>query len=353
MEPSLSHRRLQSMPSWGDFLVLLGLCGLLFYLQKLIFSASEKWRLMMKKRIRDALEKRKKSSDKFREENGYSWDYVMVFKVYKEDQVLTESQEKHSLKFFLDSLSESGLQTKLLYSIQNDEIYCKIRVPLKRLSEEANRINYNMIAEPNMLANRLAEGNLKGPIEKQWSPISIPSDTFETTILPYEYIYLPYDTGKPQNIPLFKKWENGSIFRGVDRLKLINSIIAARKNDGGCHLDILKLIKERCLLGYFPLHDMVELKTVEERWLRFFQPPWKQHVDVVRDYYGEKIAYYFTFLGFYATWLIPAGIIGFLAWINVAAVNNNPNAVIMPYFAAFIAIWSTLFLEYWKRKESL
>jgi anoctamin-10/anoctamin-7 len=111
------------------------------------------------------------------------------------------------------------------------------------------------------------------------------------------------------------------------------------------------LLKEECLLGYFPLHDYVELRTLEEKWLRFCQLPWHQPVDEVKDYYGEKIGLYFLWLGHYTAWLIPASVVGFGCWINVAAKDNDPNAVIMPYFAAFVALWSTLFLESWKRKE--
>ena len=41
-------------------------------------------------------------------------------------------------------------------------------------------------------------------------------------------------------------------------------------------------------MGFFPLHDMVELMELENRWLRFVQFPWKQKVDDVKDYFGES-----------------------------------------------------------------
>ena len=87
--------------------------------------------------------------------------------------------------------------------------------------------------------------------------------------------------------------------------------------------------------------------------MRFVQLPWKQSVDHVKDYFGEKIGMYFLFLGHYTTWLISAGIVGFFAWIIVAADGNSPNAAVLPYFAVFMSIWSTLFLEFWVRKEKV
>lgn len=171
---------------------------------------------------------------------------------------------------------------------------------------------------------------------------------------PYDYIYAPYEQYHPSVSILYKKYENNSIFRGVDRLKLISNIIAARLNDGGCQMDTLKLIKDKNILGFFPIHDLVELRELEEKWLRFCQPPWKQHVDSVKDYYGEKIGLYFAWLGHYTTWLIPAAVFGLIAWIVIQARGeNDPNTPFMPAFAVYVAIWSSLFIASWKRKEKI
>ena len=37
--------------------------------------------------------------------------------------------------------------------------------------------------------------------------------------------------------------------------------------------------------------------------------------------------------------------------IRIHRTGNDPNALVMPYFCAFIAVWSTFFLEFWKRTE--
>ena len=151
---------------------------------------------------------------------------------------------------------------------------------------------------------------------------------------------------------LFQKYGTGdSIFRGVDRIKLILGIIAARQHESGCNLDIHKLVEQGCMLGFSPIHDYVELKAIEEGWLRFIQPPWRQRVDSVRDYFGEKVAMYFLFLGHYSTWLIGPGVMGFFAWLDVSAEDDNPSAPVLPYFAVFMSVWSTLMLEYWCRTE--
>ena len=337
-------------PGFVDFVVVVGLCMVMFYMLRLLKQISENWKKAMKERIKAAMDKRKTVKDQFRNTYGYSWDYVMVFSVIPIKTKLRDVQNENSLKFILGRLNDAGLQNKLFYSVQRDEVYCKIRCPLPRLLKEADRINYRLLMEPAGLANRLRAGNEKGPIEKQWKPVEIPNTSVETYIDPFDYIYCDYRSGED---PMYQRYENDTILRGVDRLKLIANIITARLSDGGAFLDVYKLIKNKCMITYFPLHDAVELRDLEERWLRMCQAPWKQYIQPVKNYFGEKIGLFFLFLGHYTTWLLPASIVGFFAWINVASENNSPDAVIIPYFAAFVGIWSTLFLEYWKRKEKL
>ncbi len=67
-------------------------------------------------RIRDALIKRNQLNDNFRNQNGYSWDYVITFKIYDEKDSLSAAQEKYSMKFIINQLSNAGIQTKLFYN---------------------------------------------------------------------------------------------------------------------------------------------------------------------------------------------------------------------------------------------
>jgi len=144
--------------------------------------------------------------------------------------------------------------------------------------------------------------------------------------------------------------QEAQMFRGVDRMKLMNMIIES-KGPGGCGLDIRQLMKDEAILTYMPLHDMVELRALESNWLKFFAWPWNQPVDQIKDYFGEKIGLYFKWLGLYTTWLSLAALMGGCFWINVATNGNDPNTQSVPYFAGLMAIWSVVFLEHWKRTE--
>lgn len=123
------------------------------------------------------------------------------------------------------------------------------------------------------------------------------------------------------------------------------------------------------------------------KWIKF------QPKDKIKDYFGIKIALYFTWLGFYTNMLIPASIVGLLCifygliTLPYDSLSNdicdpNLNFTMCPQcdkycdywnlidactysklthlfdnnftvlFAIFMSIWSALYLEMWKRHSA-
>ncbi|XP_065163565.1 anoctamin-10 isoform X3 [Atheta coriaria] len=92
----------------------------------------------------------------------------------------------------------------------------------------------------------------------------------------------------------------------------------------------------------YPLHDRELLKKLGHSWyLTFFRT---QPFAEIREYFGEAICLYFTFLGFYTTaLLIPL----FLGCVQLLI-----GAEAVPFFCVFNVVWVTVFLEVWKRKSN-
>jgi hypothetical protein len=114
----------------------------------------------MMARVTAAMKLRNQSKDTFRKQNGYSWDYVIVLNVYKHDQKLSKMQDKFSFKKILLQLTNGGFQTKVFFSAQCDEVYIKIRAPIARLEQEADRIDMKLKLDPIRLAATCKEGKL-------------------------------------------------------------------------------------------------------------------------------------------------------------------------------------------------
>ncbi|NWU86228.1 ANO9 protein, partial [Onychorhynchus coronatus] len=153
------------------------------------------------------------------------------------------------------------------------------------------------------------------------------------------------------------------------------------------------LMKKKVFEAAFPLHEKEAvrefLKVKWARWRGLFN---KQPIGKIRCYFGEKVALYFVWLGWY-TYLLGfaalAGVLTFVAGItlfNSSQVSREiceANATIMcplcdkkcPYwvlsdtctyakvthmidneatvlFAIFMALWATVFLELWKRQRA-
>lgn len=111
-----------------------------------------------------------------------------------------------------------------------------------------------------------------------------------------------------------------------------------------------KLELEKKVLAYFPMPNL-ELKTeLQETWFKLCGGPNSQPFVKIRSYFGEKIALFFEFRGHLTTWLLCPALVGLAFQCVVIATQNFSNGVI-PFFSLFIAVWSVLMTEFWKRRE--
>ncbi|XP_053142623.1 anoctamin-9 isoform X2 [Hemicordylus capensis] len=153
------------------------------------------------------------------------------------------------------------------------------------------------------------------------------------------------------------------------------------------------LIKQKVFETAFPLHEREKLnKFLELNWARWGAIFHKQPIEEIRAYFGEKVALYFAWLGWYTCILLAAAIPGIFLFIigsiyfsssqvskeiceakttvmcplcdqkcpfwalsdtctysKVTRLLDNEGTV---FFAIFMALWATVFLELWKRKRA-
>ena len=163
---------------------------------------------------------------------------------------------------------------------------------------------------------------------------------------------------------------------------------------------IQNLITERAFTNAFPLHHEYEpsdKKCETQRNILFHEwASWSkwykyQPIESIREYFGEQIALYFAWLGFYTSWLFLAAFVGICVTVygyvhgqstsiiqQICHANNTrmcPKCDGCPmwnlsssclsaqwsyvfdnsgsvFFAIFMSIWAVAFLEFWKRQNA-
>ncbi|NXF10776.1 ANO9 protein, partial [Smithornis capensis] len=182
----------------------------------------------------------------------------------------------------------------------------------------------------------------------------------------------------PQDIPVTTRW--------IPNPNPLPSVLLPEK--------LRDLIKKKVFEAAFPLHEKEEVREfLKEKWARWRGVFSEQPIEKIRCYFGEKVALYFAWLGWYTCLLgvaALAGVVTFVAGITVFSSSQvskeicEANTTIMcplcdqkcPFwvlsdtctyakvthmidneatvvFAMFMAIWATVFLELWKRQRAI
>ncbi|XP_039176480.1 anoctamin-7 isoform X5 [Crotalus tigris] len=132
------------------------------------------------------------------------------------------------------------------------------------------------------------------------------------------------------------RWFRGSddhetFFSSTQRHRILYEILSTISygNPNAGQVGIERLLNEEVFTAAFPLHDGPYKMSSEEEptsllnqrqilfhyWAKWSK--WKKYqpLNHIRRYFGEKIALYFAWLGFYTAWLLPAAVVGTLVFI--------------------------------------
>lgn len=175
------------------------------------------------------------------------------------------------------------------------------------------------------------------------------------------------------------------------------------------NVGIRRLLNDGTYLACFPLHEgrydkdhssgaLFDRRLLYLEWARPIKWYKKQPLCLVRKYFGDKIALYFSWLGFYTKMLYAPAIVGLFCFLyGLATMDSSDNiptkeicdengpgkTMLCPlcdracsyqqlhescffaqltylfdnpstvFFAIFMSFWATTFLELWKRKQSV
>ncbi|KAL4697143.1 hypothetical protein H8959_002841, partial [Pygathrix nigripes] len=209
---------------------------------------------------------------------------------------------------------------------------------------------------------------------------------------------------------LFLIEDQATFFPSSSRNRIVYYILSRCPfgiEDGKKRFGIERLLNSNTYSSAYPLHDGQYWKPSEppnptneryilhQNWARFSYFYKEQPLDLIKNYYGEKIGIYFVFLGFYTEMLSFAAVVGLACFIyGLLSMEDNTSSteicdpeiggqmIMCPlcdqvcdywrlnstclaskfshlfdnestvFFAIFMGIWVTLFLEFWKQRQA-
>ncbi|XP_053113066.1 anoctamin-4 isoform X2 [Hemicordylus capensis] len=211
-----------------------------------------------------------------------------------------------------------------------------------------------------------------------------------------------------QRIHHFIIHNKDTFFNNATRSRIVHHILQRVKYEEGKNkIGLNRLLTNGSYEAAFPLHEggyrsKNSIRThgaenhrhlLYECWASWGVWYKYQPLDLVRRYFGEKIGLYFAWLGWYTGMLFPAAFIGLFVFLyGVATLKHcqvskevcQATGIIMcpicdkycpfmrlsdscvyakvthlfdngatVFFAVFMAVWATVFLEFWKRRRAV
>eukprot|EP00607_Mallomonas_marina_P002350 CAMPEP_0182425280 /NCGR_PEP_ID=MMETSP1167-20130531/11642_1 /TAXON_ID=2988 /ORGANISM="Mallomonas Sp, Strain CCMP3275" /LENGTH=733 /DNA_ID=CAMNT_0024605807 /DNA_START=65 /DNA_END=2266 /DNA_ORIENTATION=- len=228
-------------------------------------------------------------------------------------------------------------------------VFVLIRAPDEVLRVFSDKVDFPLLLDPIEVEKECKKGDELHHI----APFNIRYEPLESQVQPYQYIYGTYKYQSTDGVKESLYWRpagDPSPFREIVRLKLTYMLVEERPEDGSTPIRILKDIIDKNIITFFPLHNMRVLPDLEKKMMNWTQLPWKEPLEYMKEYFGEKIGLYFKFMSHLNTWLLIPATLGLGAQIIVFYYNDFSHPI-LPVYAAVTLVWAILMQEFWKRRE--
>ncbi|XP_049675773.1 anoctamin-5 isoform X6 [Accipiter gentilis] len=315
-------------------------------------------------------------------------------------EVPSSSEERR--KEFESNLQKAGLEleTEDKKESEDGKIYfVKIHAPWEVLITYAEVLNIKVPIKENDIPS-----TVENPLDCMLAPLRLPEKVMHPEP---DYFTAPFSKDKQE---LYLINDESTFFSPSMRNRIVNYILTRcpyGTEEGKKKFGIKRLLNNGTYSAAYPLHDCQYWKkandpncdneryTLYMEWARFLRFYKEQPLDLIRKYYGEKIGIYFAWLGFYTEMLFLAAVVGLICFLyGLFTMDENMSSkeicdpaiggeiIMCPlcdreceywrlnttcqsseyshlfdnvatlFFAIFMGIWVTLFLEFWKRRQA-
>ncbi|KAB5565639.1 hypothetical protein PHYPO_G00243890 [Pangasianodon hypophthalmus] len=326
-------------------------------------------------------------------------DFVLSYVDEKDGERKQERRKQYEA-----NLQKVGLELELEDKSESEDgktYFLKIHVPWEVLATYADVLKIKVPFKVNDIPE-----NREIPASWLFTPFRLPDSVMHPEP---DYFTAHFDKSKTDFFLIDNK---DTFFPNSTRNRIVYYILSRCPYNKEDKLNkdkrgIKRLLNNGTYTSAFPLHDCRywtrsrdpncenERYSLYRNWARFLRFYKEQPLNLIRRYYGEKIGIYFAWLGFYTEMLFYAALVGLICfiyglatydavvWTKEICDDNIGGQIIMcplcdkkcgywklnstcnstwqshlfdntatVFFAIFMGIWVTLFLEFWKRRQA-
>ncbi|MCJ8735906.1 hypothetical protein PDJAM_G00252740 [Pangasius djambal] len=319
-------------------------------------------------------------------------DFVFSYVDEKDGERKQERRKQYEA-----NLQKAGLELELEDKSESEDgktYFLKIHVPWEVLATYADVLKIKVPFKVNDIPE-----NREIPASWLFTPFRLPDSVMHPEP---DYFTAHFDKSK---IDFFLIENKDTFFPNSTRNRIVYYILSRCPYNKEDKLNkdkrgIKRLLNNGTYTSAFPLHDCRywtrsrdpncenERYSLYRNWARFLRFYKEQPLNLIRRYYGEKIGIYFAWLGFYTEMLFYAALVGLICFIYGLATYDDVlwtkeicnddiggHIIMCPlcdkkcgywklnstcnsawattvFFAIFMGIWVTLFLEFWKRRQA-
>ncbi|KAL1270695.1 hypothetical protein QQF64_029711, partial [Cirrhinus molitorella] len=339
-------------------------------------------------------------------------DYVLTYHVQKPQSTHKQSSnpgakvdyheddQRLRREEFEENLREMGLEMEREEGTKIPGVgFLKIHAPWEVLCREAEFMKLKM---PTIKKYEVSQGSsivekVNTFMQKVTAPLQ--PKVGENRMENEKHLSYPFSREKQH---LFDLSDRNSFFDSKTRSSIVYEILKRTKCTRAKYImGISSLLGSGIYTEAYPVHDgdidgvnaeTNDRKILYEEWASYSIFYKYQPIGLIRKYFGEKVGLYFAWLGVYTQMLIPAAIVGVIVFLyGCATVDDNipsmevcderNNITMCPmcdracsywklvtacgtarashlfdnaatvFFAIFMALWATMFMEHWKRRQ--
>ncbi|XP_048644452.1 anoctamin-5 isoform X2 [Marmota marmota marmota] len=326
-------------------------------------------------------------------------DFVLSYvdDIKKDAEIKAERRKE-----FEQNLRKTGLELEIEDKRDSEDgrtYFVKIHAPWEVLVTYAEVLGIKMPVKESDIPR-----TENSPLRYMLGPVRLPQ---EVKFPRPEYFTAQFSRHRQE---LFLIEDEATFFPSSSRNRIVYYILSRCPfgvEDGKKRFGIDRLLTSNTYSSAYPLHDgqywkpaeppstVNERYTLYQNWARFSYFYKEQPLDLIKDYFGEKIGIYFVFLGFYTEMLLIAAVVGLACLIyGILLMDSNQTStdicdpeiggqlIMCPlcdqvcdywrlnstclssklshlfdnestvFFAIFMGIWVTLFLEFWKQRQA-